>query len=84
MKNAPRSEDNFAKTAISFLLGVIVGFSLFLMGLVFFMIALLANKSEESELEGYVWIIFGIISMIIGIFMMRRNLGSAPAPGAYK
>lgn len=84
MKKHPHAVDNFAKTAILFVLGVIIGFSLLLMGLVFLMIALLAHNSNESELQGYVWALLGIISIIIGYFMMRRNLHSVPPPGAYK
>ena len=51
MKKDVRAEDNFAKTAISFVLGVVVGFSLLLMGLVFIMVAILTNNIEESEFK---------------------------------
>lgn len=84
MKKRPGTEDNFGKTAITFILGVIMGFSLLLMGLVFLMISLLALNSEESELPGYVWVLLGISSLLIGYFMMRRFLRSSPLPGTYK
>lgn len=84
MKKDSRAEDNFAKTAIFFVLGVVVGFSLFLMGLVFLMIALLASKTEASELPAFVWVMLGIIALVIGYFMMRRNLQSVPPPGTYR
>ncbi|MCE7735977.1 MAG: hypothetical protein GPJ54_13935 [Candidatus Heimdallarchaeota archaeon] len=81
MKKHPRAEDNLAKTAISFLLGVVMGFTFLLLGLVFLMIALLANKIENAELAWYVWLLLGIFAIVIGSFMMHRNLKSVPPPG---
>ncbi len=80
----PKVKDEFSKTAITFILGVLIGFSLLLLGIVFFMIGILTKAAHETNPSPDFWYILGIISAIIGILMMRKTLQGVPEPGTYK
>ncbi|MCY3414988.1 MAG: hypothetical protein INQ03_25280 [Candidatus Heimdallarchaeota archaeon] len=73
-----RTSDGFARTAISFVLGTILGFSLFLLGFVFFGLGILGSTTDSGNLSPIVWVILGIISSAVGFLLMRYNLNTGP------
>ena len=76
-------KDPFLSIALGFILGVVVGFSLVLMGILLFMMALATSTVDSTVYPWYVWFILAVISEVIGIFLMRRSLAGTPEPGTF-
>ncbi len=76
--------DSFAKTAISFILGVLLGFTLLLFGVVFLMVGLVVNNASTALLEDWMWYLMAVASTSIGILLMYLNLRNVPVENQYK
>ena len=80
---AKNQKDPFLSIAIGFILGVVFGFSLVLMGILLFMMALASSLVDTTVYPWWAWLLLAIISEIIGIYLMRKTLGGTPTPGTY-
>lgn len=84
MDGEKRIEDGFARTAISFILGVILGFTLFLFGLAFLMISMLATATTNTEIPAWGWFLMGLVAIVLGLLLMSLNLRTSPPLNVYK
>ncbi|MHA2501552.1 MAG: hypothetical protein ACXAE3_01585 [Candidatus Kariarchaeaceae archaeon] len=75
--------DPFLRIALGFILGVVVGFALVLMGIMLFMVALLSSTVDSTEYPWWAWLLLAIASEIVGVFLMKRTLAGTPTPGTY-
>jgi len=79
----PPSDDPFIRVALPFILGVVMGFSLILMGFIFLFLAGLSYLEPTNQVSGWVWLGLGLGSELVGIFLMRRSLRGSPSPGTF-
>ena len=73
-----KSSDSFLKIAIPYILAIVMGFTLILLGFIFLIIATLTLVADTNEISGIVWFILGLVSEIIGIYLMRKFLVLSP------
>ena len=76
-------KDPFLGLAIKFILSVVIGFTLFLMGFIFLFLALLGFTTESTELPPLFWLFLGLFSVSIGVYLMYNALKGSPTPGTY-
>ena len=76
------NDDPFLRIAITFILGVVIGFTLVLMGFIFLVLAGLSAIEASNEFPAWGWLLLGIASEIIGVWMMRKSLEGSPTPGS--
>lgn len=81
MRRKKGGDDPFLRIAITFILGVVVGFALILLGFLFLFVALLASTTETYPTPWWIWFLLGITAEAIGGPMMYFTLKGSPKPG---
>lgn len=82
--NRETQNDIFLKIAIPFILSIVLGFTLILLGFIFLSIAFLTLFADTNEIPGFIWLLLGLFSELIGIYLMRKYLIVSPTPGTIK
>jgi hypothetical protein len=85
-KNKPKltPSDSFLKIALPYILAIVMGFTLILLGFIFLIIAALSLVADSNEVPGGIWFTLGLFSEIIGVYLMRKYLILSPTPGSIK
>ena len=84
IKPKPSQSDSFLKIALPYILAIVMGFTLILLGFIFLIIAALSLVADSNEIPGGIWFTLGLLSEIIGIYLMRKYLILSPNPGSIK
>lgn len=78
-----KGDDPFLSVALPFILAVVMGFTLVLMGFIFLALAGLGAITPTNQTPVWVWFLLAVISELVGVFLMRWALKGTPEPGAY-
>ncbi len=76
-----KNRDPFTVIAIKFILGVLIGFTMILMGFIFLMIAVLTQSSETHNDNVWQWYLATIVFEVVGGWLFYTTLMGAPEPG---
>lgn len=74
------SDTQFTRLAIKYVLGVVLGFSLFSFGIIFLFISILSFKANISDVNPIKWLIYSITFIIIGIALLYLELKPDKVP----
>ncbi len=76
-----KDKDPFTWIAIRFLLGVLIGFAMILMGFMFLFIGLLSQADEAYRSSAWKWYLAAIFFVAGGSLLFHYTLKGAPEPG---